>query len=871
MSPRPLPKHVSWLLRAVPSDWRDEVEGELAAIAERARRERGAVYAQAVLLREALDFAARHIMAATGETVRMGWSRTEWRVALRSLSRHPTVVALTLVTLSSAMTVAGGAFHLVQELLFSAPPFRNAEQVIDLELVDRSGGFPLQVSMSDIARIRTGVPELEQVGAWASRSELVEPPGGSPATRRVVFMTPDALDLLGVPPLIGAIPDLSEVRRGGSTVVLPHGLWQQWLAGEGGEIGRSILIAGRPHRVVAVMPEGFGFPYGEHLWVPLDPAAAPDLGFTRARIVGRMAVGASAASVAERLSALPIEALEGNEARFRIVETGQAGNRAPPPVLLWGGVLGLVAILFLMASNVGNLVLARNLRRSDELALRTALGASRARVVGVLFLEAVLLVAPATAAAAYLMSIAVPRLLGRLDDLPMWVDAEPGVASYAILLVLAVGVSVVLGLLPALGVTRDLGSAIRASGSGSPTRAFGLRTRLVLATQLALAVGFLSTVLTVGRALTGAASLEIPRDRVVLAQLYLGWPEELQDGRHLSASSRDSILAAFDHHLLTTRDELRAALASDPAVEAVVFASRWPGNESRPLAVAVEGGPTAPAVEIVEIESAYQDVLGLRPRIGRGLHPSDLAEGADPVALVNEPFVRAFISSGSPLGASVHVGGPDGQRYTVVGVVPEFGLSPGTSGSAPGIYLPLGPTNVLRVGLVHAGNPAGATAALFQAISQDPDRVRVQWTKTLEAQAREPLVVLWGFGGLLLSLGTFALILSAASLHAMTSVMVTSRTREIGVRVALGGTRGQVVRLVLGQSFGIGLGGIAAGMLFAVGLLGVVRTLPWIIDQQPVAGVVGLCALLAGAFAAAVWVPLHRALRIEPARAMRAE
>ncbi|MEQ8330364.1 MAG: ABC transporter permease [Longimicrobiales bacterium] len=868
-----LPWYARLLLRAVPDEWRDEVQAELAALGARARRERGRWSRHRVLVRESLDFALRYGWDGWLEAQKGAWNATEWRMAVRSLRRFPAVTVLTFVTLSVAMTVAGAAFHLVRELAFSAPPYPEAERVIDIEVVDRVGGFPLHVSLDDVATLRRGLSDVTLLGAWASRSEMVHEPGGALSSRRVVFVTPEVMEVLGVGPLRGALPTLAGVRQGGASIVLPYGLWEDWFDGAPDVLGRTVRIGDVVHQVAAVMPPGFGFPYGEHLWVTLDPAEAGAVGLDRVRVVGRLADGAGPAAVEVRLRALDLESVSSDEALVRVVPAGRAGNSAVPALLLWGVVAGLAALLLVMASNVGNLVLARNLRRSKEFAVRSALGASRGRVVAGLFLEGALLVAPAAAASVYLMATLVPRTFGRLDDLPIWVDPRPDALTFGVLGVLTVGVTVVLGLIPAFGTTRGLGSSLRAAGVGSPGRAFGRRARAVVTAQLVLAVGFLATVLTVGRALTGAggALAAVPEDRVVIAQIYFGWPESLQDGRAVSPAERDSIVEEFEDGLRVTYAEMRSVLEADRAVEQVVFASRWPGNESLRVPVAVDGGGTAPAVELFEIEAGYHDVLGARPLAGRSLDERDLVEGAPPVAMVNEPFARAFLPPGGAVGATLRVDGRDDVAYTVVGVVPDLGVSPGTSGAAPGLYVPLSPTNVVRIGLVHRGERSAATAALFTHAATRPDRIRIQWTKSLEAQAREPVVVLWGLGGLILGLGAFALVLSAASLHAMTSFMVTARTREIGVRVALGGTSGQVVWLVIRQAVGVGVAGALGGLVLANLLLSVLRSVPWFVDEEPVAGAMALAALLAASLAAAVWLPLRRALGVEPAGAMRAE
>jgi hypothetical protein len=367
-----------------------------------------------------------------------------------------------------------------------------------------------------------------------------------------------------------------------------------------------------------------------------------------------------------------------------------------------------------------------------------------------------------------------------------------------------------------------------------------------------------------------------------VAQLYFGWSEALRDpDSTLGPEERARLRDEFLDVAARKRDAILEGALRLPGARMATVASRFPGDESETSPVEVEGGrPDAPIrAEVANVGEGYFQLLGARILQGRGFNP---AEGRDDaaVAVVDEAFVQAHLGGGNALGRFLRLlpesRGQDpeadpGPWLEIVGVVPDLGLDVGDPARGGTVYQPLGPTNIIWLALRGDGDPDRWTPKLMEAVRKVDPGVTVQGAQTLERLMLLPVTLFRAFGFGFLVLGAMALLLSAAGLHAVTAYGVTRRTRELGIRRALGACTGGLVA-TLGRRAAVHLVcGSLLGSAVALGLLRLASVFPWRLGpgNPLVLGIVP--GVLALAVLGALLGPLTRALSIRPAEALRHE
>jgi predicted permease len=517
-----------------------------------------------------------------------------------------------------------------------------------------------------------------------------------------------------------------------------------------------------------------------------------------------------------------------------------------------GLVAVLVLVLLVAASNVASLVSARTWARSSELAVRTALGARRSRLVGQLFVEVAILSAMASVIGLLLAQVALEVMVGMIGDIPFWMTFNPTVRTMAFAVALAVLVSVVSGLVPALKVTSaNTNRAVHAHGRGSAAGGFGSVGRVLLV-EVSLSVALLNCALVTARALASYVDdiPALPKGQVLTARLS---GEE-------SKESRDRLLAA----IRAIPGVLSAGAAShlprlDPVAQPIVLEPISP--ESRLLS------GSAP---VTEVSDGFLESIGGRAMTGRSFWAGDFVAGAVLVAIVNQPFVDRFFNGRSPVGRRVKVQ-TEGWRE-IVGVVPDLGVSAGDRGKAAGVYVPLpDQTRILHIAVRTAGNPNTTAGPLRKAVTEVDPKADLRSIRLLEDVGREQRSFLSGLTSAMTAIALMTLLLSVVSIYALLSFMVTRRTREIGIRVALGARRSQVLTTIAGGVFALVGAGVAFGTVGGVTLAGFQSVM---LIRMPDAGVTTptiVIGVLALASLAGAWFPTRRALGIRPSEALASE
>ncbi len=860
-----LPVASRLLTRLVPDDLREEVIGDLVEV-HTARKRRSPGLAA---LTTTLD-AARVVVTLNADALRRGstFSASELRLALRLGARQPFLSLTAVLALSVGIGLSASAFTLLHSVVFASLPFPAGSDWVDLDVRSVEERFPVPASAEDVAAVAEGVPLLRGSGAFRT-SQVFITAGADVMPLRAAHVTPRTFDHMAIVPVLGRPLVPADAAPGAEPVmVMDARVWRSAWGADPGIVGRTLQVGDEARTVVGIAPEGLGFPDRADLWVPLDETA-----HASTRMYGILAEGASETAAAAQLSAT----LSGGRAEPVAVSLRPFTRRGVGGIPeISAVVVALVMVLLLAAANVANLIQARTMARADELAVRTALGAARARLVGQIFLEVLVLGSVAGAVGLAASRGVITWLAATIGELPFWVDLSlsPGVVLFVVLLTLAA--STVAGVLPALRVTRGTGAGLAGQGRGVAGAGLGGTARVMIPVQVALSVALLAGSVSLARALSGYAErLDLlPSGEMMTARVYI--PPPLSEGQSLQISEAwqtDSIQAI--------RARVVEALETMTEPRAMAYTTRLPRDEAPLRTVEVEGvasGPTSVAAPVTAVSAGFFEALSVPPTVGREFLPvapgAALPEAGEVV--VNESFVARHMGGRNALGRRVRLVeevGPDGEAewLTVVGVVPDLGMSPGDPVHAGGIYVRMGRSNYFHVVMRGAPGAADALVPPLQRVASRLEDVRVDEIMPLEQAGWESRALLGGLSASLGGLGLGALVLSLMGLYAIMAFSVSRRTREIGVRVALGSSRSRVLGSILGRAALQLVGGAVAGWALAVAVLGGTGMLPIRVEPGEPWLAPAVAMLMVAAGLAAAWVPARRALGVEPSEALRAE
>lgn len=793
----------------------------------------------------------------------------EVRLGLRLIVKQPILSGTIILALATGIGLATMGFTFRDELVNSKLPYQAGDRFVRLLVLNRDGGR-LDLDLARYHALRDRATTFDHVGAMGARPFTVEHASGELEQVRGALITPRSMAWLDAAPVAGRtlIPEDGE-QGAEPVVVIRESLWRRRYASRQQLLGQRITIGGQPRTVVGIMPDTFEFPNSGELWLPLDELTLGNGNAFRNRIGGTVpglrvigvikpgvAFEAATAEANALTSPLPTAPPPDDVARLVVLSfTAETGDAETVMSAL---VFVLVMVLLVVASNVATLVFARTWSRAPELAVRTALGAARTRVVGQLFAETLLLGSIAAVLGLLGAYAALRYIRGSFEGWPFWITLDPNPRIVAFVILLTLLVSMVSGLLPALKVTRhDLRNSLQA-GRGFAFGGFGKVGACLLVVEIALSVALLNGAVTMARAFN--ANIQdipaLPANQILTAQL----------GRVESAEARDKIVAAA------------AAL---PGVMAAGAGQQLPRLYPPPRPTAIEpigDEPTLAAQPAPShaVGNGFLEAIGARTLSGRLFVASDFLEGAAPVAVVNAPFVDKFLGGRNPIGRRIRIEKPraDGSQepwHEIVGVVPDLGLNVGDPELSAGFYIPVRDEFLYFLAIRTTVDPLRLGPQLRAAVANlDPD-LQLDEIRTLEQAGAEDRVFLSGMALALMSMGGMALMLSIVSIYALLSFMVTRRTREIGIRVALGAAHWQVIRSIAGgAAVYLALGGLlgsALGVLF-------VQLRSLILISIPAPGVwmpATIFVTLAIAGLVACWLPARRALGIRPSEALSAD
>ncbi len=796
------------------------------------------------------------------------------RHAVRSLLRTPGVAGVAVLTLALGIGANSAIFSVVRHLLFDPLPFLDERGLVAVWETGPRGNDHNEVSAANFRDWREQASSFERLVAHAWWTTNLTGTEGPPEQIQGFRVSPDYFDALRVRPLLGRmfLPGDDSIRPA-RVVILGHGLWQHRFGADSGIVGRTLLLNGLPREVIGVLPPGVRYPAPAELWIPL--AESPEQWASRRGryllVTGRLRQGvelpaarAELAAIARQLGESDPEAMRGWGINIQPLVGDVTRMIGPILRVLFGAVL---FVLLIACANVANLLLARGTGRARELAVRAALGASRARIVRGLLAEGVVLAAAGGGIGVLLSLWGVSALTALVppEHQRFLLGFDRVAVDGAVLAFTAVsarGTVLVFALAPALQVSRGelhgrLQEGTRAGGSA---RRHGLRGFFV-GSQVALALALLAVAGLLVRAF---------RD---LTAVPLGFRTE---GVALTSVALPSSRYQAPERVVGFWRDLTARAATLPGVTAAGAVNVTPLCQCNQTAgFAIDGAPPFPVGEGPEVgwrvvTPGYFATLDVPVLRGRGFADTD-DDGAPRVVIVNQATARRWFG-GEAVGRRIRLGG-DSVPREIVGMVADVRHDGPTREAGPELYVPH--AQIANTELTLAVRTAGEAGALLPALRAavlSLDGEQPVFDQRTMADAARLAVGPQRFAmRLLLALGAIALALAAAGIYGVVTHLVGERTHEIGVRMALGGTPRDVLRYVLRAGLRAAAVGLAVG---TAGAAAASTALPALLvgtrRLDPVT-YLAVGALLAAVAFVAAWAPARRATRVDPMIALRAE
>jgi predicted permease len=805
------------------------------------------------------------------------------RYAFRALLKNPAFSVVAIVALALGIGANTAIFSVVNAVLLRPLPYHDPDRLVLVkESLPELGWSLLSASPAEFLDYKQGNDVFSEIAAFTDIS-LNLTGQGEPRRIQAARVSASLFPLLGARPAAGRafLEEEDEAGKGG-VVVLSHRIWQGQFGADPAIIGKGVKLDDKPYTVVGVMPPEFHFPYAwtsladaAELWIPLalteeekkNRAGSFDYG-----VIGRLRPGVSLAGAEANIKAVAARAQEqhpevynGNvHVTVTVVGLRQdvvKGSRALLLILL--GAVGLV--LFISCANVANLQIARSTTRQKEIAIRSAVGATTARLVRQLLTESVMLALAGGGCGLLLAAWAVdliarfgPRDVPRLHE----VSLDSTVLGFTLAVSLLTGV--LFGLAPALQSSRlDINETLKEAGGRAGRGREGKRLRgslVIFETALAL-------VLLVGAGLlinSFARLIRVPPgfdpEGVVIARTTM-------PGARYPKRQQSKAL----YRQVTER------LAALPGVESAAVASNLPLTGQWQIGFIIDGRPGNEYYEAdgALVSNDYFRAMGIRLIRGRPFTDDD-REDAPPVVVINETMARSFWPGEDPIGQRVKWGGWGKDAWlTVVGVAADIKFSSLEAAPAPAIYMPIFQIPRARPGVVFIARASAGAEGLIPAVRGEiraaDEELPVYDLRTMKQVVAESVSQRRFSMTLLAAFAAAALLLAAIGLYAVISFSVTERTHEIGIRMALGASRGQVLKLVMGEGLSLILTGTLAGIAGALALTRLMSSLLYGVSATDFVTFAATSLVLAGVALGACFVPARRATKVDPMVALRHE
>jgi putative ABC transport system permease protein len=789
--------------------------------------------------------------------------------ALRMLRRAPGFTAVALTTLALGIGANSAIFSVVQGVLLAPLPFQDADRLHRVTTL-YPDGTPYSLSAPDFMSVREQSRAFEQVEAF-SGGVFTMLGAGEPREVRGTNVSDGLLGMLGLQVTLGRMLLPGENQPGHTGVaVLDHGFWQRQFGGDRSVLGRTVSIAGAPVEIVGVLAPGARLLDDADVYTPLEYDDTFSAATARGRrgefltVIGRANAGTGLHQVDEDMRRIGTQL----QATFRETNDTLTFNALSLNDVMLGDVrrpllvlLGAVGFVLLVAcANVANLLLARASARQTELAVRSALGAGRVRLLRQLLTEAVVLGVAGAAAGLAIAYLATRALVSvQPADIPRLEEVGVNAAVVAFTFAIALATSLAFGVLPALQFSgQRLPSALRESTRGGASGGGQKMRAALVVTEMALAV-----VLLIGAGLLIRSFIQLTRvNPGFRAEQALSFRVTLQGEKYKQDGPTRIRVAEFEERLRALQ-----------GVTAVAATSVLPlSGRGAMLGFAVEGAPPPPPnvnpeIAVASTTPEYFRAIGAPIRRGRQFTAQDHTD-APRVAIINEAAGRRWFAHQDPMGARVNI---NGVSREIVGVVDDVLQRSPAQPAAPMLFVPFAQRTIRSVKIVvrTAGDPAALATAIRPEIrALDPDLAVADITPLTQLVARSMARPRF-YTSLLSLFAAVALVLAATGVFGVMSYAVAQRAREISIRMALGARPGDVLRMIVGRALALSAAGIVVGLAAALALGRFIQGQLFgvtLFDPLTLGGV----ALVLGASAAlASFLPARRATKFDPAGALR--
>ena len=814
------------------------------------------------------------------------------KLGFRMLAKYPGLTIVGGLAMAFGIWFGAVTFEMFGLVTTTKLPLPDADRIVQIDIEDVKAQKPEGKALYDFQRWRSSLRSVTELGAYRNLSTNVVGADSAALPAVAAEISASAFRITQERPLHGRVLTDADERVGAPPVaVVGYELWRDRLGADPNIIGRSVRIGSGYAAVVGVMPEGFGFPIAHELWLPFrtDAADAAPRSGPPITVFGKLAPGvalktaqAELTSMGRRVAAESPTTHAQLEPRVR--PYGAPGNVGADELLMTIVIYSfIVVLLVVVCSTVALLLFARAASRETEILVRSALGATRGRLVTQLFAEALVLGGVAVVVALAAAQFALTHwgrayLEANYDQLPFWYEFNLSPMTVLVACGLAVLGAAIAGIIPARKITRGLGTQLKVGTAGGGGVKFGGVWTAVIVVQVALTVALPAVVLLLKSETNRVESY----DMGFAAEQYLGVDVSLDHTGEVTAATR----ARFTALLETFRQRLEA----EPGVAGVTFVDRLPSewHSSRLVTLPAVGEQERYPVMTASIDPSYFAVLQQPPMAGRGFSAADVGPDSR-VVVVDQAFVDSVLKGRNPIGQRLRIGtwsqfdsaATNIPLYEIVGLVKELGMSPSAMPQRwPGIYFPVAPGSqgALHM-LVHArGDPLSIAPRLRELATAVDPTLSIGTLQRMDRLMDDQLWFNRLWIRLMLGFTSIALLLSLAGIYSVLSYTVARRTREIGVRVALGASARRVITSVFRHPLTQVTSGVVAGVV----LIALVSRLASKTTQFEGTGIgvltagdylllVGYAILMLAVCALACIVPTWRALRVQPTEALRAE
>jgi predicted permease len=834
-----------------------------------------------------------HLYEPTGRR-HMFWDtlRSDIQHTLRLARKTPLATTLTVLALGLGIGATSAIFAIVDSVLIKPLPYAASERLVNVwsnaSRQERPRNTISPADFLDFQRMNRTLDGLAGYFSFVTPLEMVT--DGPSEVVIGVTVSPGLFDLLGRRPILGRgfQPDQTSAE-----VIISHGFWQRRFGGDPGIVGRRVEISTIAATIIGVMPQDFTFPYGTmlgpsgftrrtniDLWVPmafegplavanrmLTPQGQVVRGVRWLGAIGRMKAGVTVDQVQADLSAVARQLEQTypdsnggwGATVVPILDQTVGPVRGPLLVLL----VGVAFVLFIATVNVANLVLAASVGRQKELATRVALGAGRGRLVQQALTEGLILATVGGLAGVMLARWGVSVLIALAPpDLPRIQEASADLRMLAVTAGVSLLTGVLVGLLPALSASRVAPHAALQEHSRG-TVGGGLRRRaragLVVA-EVALAV-----TLTIGAGLLLRSFVSLLSTNPGFApENMLTWQMNLPD----HVRTLDQRIAFYRQFL----DRMRAL----PGVESIGGTSRLPlGSTGLTTAIGIEGRGTPPAewpeVQFRRVVGDYFQTMGIPVLRGRTFNDSDSPTSTS-VCMINHALAAKFFPGEEPIGKQIR-NSQTGPAWTIIGVVGNVKHSGLDEEPQPEMYSStMQGTMVSPYMVIRTSGDAAALVELVRAEARQIDKdLPIYRIQTMEAVRSESVAQRRFVLVLVAVFGVLALTLAGIGVYGVMSLLVSERTQEVGVRLALGARPAQMLKMLVKQALGLALTGVAAGLTLSLALMPLLRNQLFGVQPRDPLTLAGVPAILMAVAMLAALIPARRAMRVNPVEALRYE